>query len=180
MTSKPEAEPCSGKSMAETYLLAIRCPVCRRRDFHSGLVRGHQTDPRMVMVLVVPVEELAAEASGVLDTAETFWEARLILQGLEVAFRKRVVVGRVRAVMRPGDAEVSEQERGGFRLHWAAAIGVQRELTGRHVMFFDRIVEQRLEQGGRFRIRHTPADHAAAEDVEDHIEIKVGSYGVDC
>jgi hypothetical protein len=22
--------------MAETYLLAIRCPVCRRRDFHSG------------------------------------------------------------------------------------------------------------------------------------------------
>jgi len=36
MTSKPEAEPCSGKSMAETYLLAIRCPVCRRRDFHSG------------------------------------------------------------------------------------------------------------------------------------------------
>jgi len=22
--------------MAETCLLAIRCPVCRRRDFHSG------------------------------------------------------------------------------------------------------------------------------------------------
>jgi hypothetical protein len=22
--------------MAETYLLAVRCPVCRRRDSHSG------------------------------------------------------------------------------------------------------------------------------------------------
>jgi hypothetical protein len=35
-TSKPGSHRCSGKSMAETYLLAIRCPVCRRRDFHSG------------------------------------------------------------------------------------------------------------------------------------------------
>ena len=28
--------PRSGKSMAVTYLLAIRCPVYRRRDFHLG------------------------------------------------------------------------------------------------------------------------------------------------
>ena len=34
--TKPEPRPCSGKSMAETYLLAVRCPVCRRRDSHSG------------------------------------------------------------------------------------------------------------------------------------------------
>jgi hypothetical protein len=72
------------------------------------------------MVLIVPVEELPAEASGILDTAEAFGKARLILQGLEVAFGERVVVGpcfvgasqlaetrtgRVRPVMRPGDAE---------------------------------------------------------------------------
>ena len=35
-TSKPGSHYCSGKSMAETYLLAMRCPVCRRRDSHSG------------------------------------------------------------------------------------------------------------------------------------------------
>jgi len=50
------------------------------------LIRGHQADPGMVMVLIVPVEECAIENSGVLDAAEEFGKARLILQGLEVAF----------------------------------------------------------------------------------------------
>ena len=36
MTSKPESHSCSGKSMAGTYLLTIRCPAYRRRDSHSG------------------------------------------------------------------------------------------------------------------------------------------------
>jgi len=35
-TSKPELPACSGSSMAGTYLLAIRCPVHRRRDSNSG------------------------------------------------------------------------------------------------------------------------------------------------
>ena len=47
------------------------------------LVRGHKTDPAMVMLLVVPVEEGAAETYGVLNTAEAFRKARLILQRLE-------------------------------------------------------------------------------------------------
>ena len=72
------------------------------------LVRGHEADPGMVMVLVVPVEELTAEASGVLDAAEAFREARLILQGLEVALGERIVVGRVRPVVRAGDTEIGE------------------------------------------------------------------------
>ena len=47
------------------------------------LVRRHQADPGMVMVLVVPVEEPTAKASGVLDAAEAFWEAWLVFQRLE-------------------------------------------------------------------------------------------------
>src|ERR1700736_2095765 len=35
-TSKRGPLPSPGKSMAETYLLAMRCPVLRRRDSHSG------------------------------------------------------------------------------------------------------------------------------------------------
>src|SRR6266700_199660 len=35
-TSKPECPACSGNSMEETYLLAMRCPVYRRRDSHPG------------------------------------------------------------------------------------------------------------------------------------------------
>src|ERR1700730_17224927 len=36
MTSKPGTLPSPGKSMAETYLLAMPGPVLRRRDSHSG------------------------------------------------------------------------------------------------------------------------------------------------
>ena len=35
-TSKPEFPPCSGKSMEDTCLLTMRCPVFRRRDSHLG------------------------------------------------------------------------------------------------------------------------------------------------
>jgi len=55
------------------------------------LIRGHQADPGMVMFPVVPVEEGAAEASGVLDAAKGLGEAWLILESLEVALGKRVV-----------------------------------------------------------------------------------------
>ena len=33
---KTGAPPLSGKSMVVTYLLAMRCPVYKRRDFHLG------------------------------------------------------------------------------------------------------------------------------------------------
>ena len=45
-----------------------------------------------MVVLDVPGEE-AAEVLGVLDATETFGEIRLVIQGLEVSFRERVVVG---------------------------------------------------------------------------------------
>src|SRR5947207_12785654 len=35
-TSKPELPACSGSSMEEAYLLAMRCPVYRRRDSNPG------------------------------------------------------------------------------------------------------------------------------------------------
>ena len=124
------------------------------------LVRRHQPDPGMVMVLVVPGKEASAENFSVLDTAEAFGEPGLILQRLEMAFGERIVVGCVRAVMRSGHTEISQQKYGGLGFHRAAPIGVQGELTGRYVVFDDRIVEQRLEQGGTLGIGHTPADHA--------------------
>src|SRR5271166_4282099 len=88
-------DPCGGwfgwwywRFLDESLGIFTECLIKRDLAGHMNgvdlaimhLVRGHQTDPRMVMVLVVPVEELAAEASGVLDTAEASWEARLILQ----------------------------------------------------------------------------------------------------
>ena len=69
------------------------------------LVRGHQADPDVMMVPVVPVEEASAKALGVLDAAKALGEGRLILQSLEVAFGERIVVGGMRPVVRTGYAE---------------------------------------------------------------------------
>jgi hypothetical protein len=72
---------------------------------------------------------------------------------------------------------IGEQQGGCLGLHRAAAIGMQGELAWRHVVFGDGVVEQRPEQHGAFGIGDTPADGAAAEDVEDDIEIEVGPFG---
>src|ERR1700722_15022700 len=47
------------------------------------LVRGHEANPKMVMVLVVPVEEVPTEALRVFDATEAFREPRLIFERLE-------------------------------------------------------------------------------------------------
>jgi len=141
------------------------------------LVRGHEADPGMVMVLVVPIEEAAAETPGVLDATEAFREPRLIFQRLEVALGERVIVRGVRAIMRTGDAEVAEQQRGGLGFHRSTAIGMQGQLAWGYMVFRYGIVEQSFEQNGTFRIRDTPTDHAAAVDVEDHIKIEVAPFG---
>ena len=63
------------------------------------LVGCHQPDAAVVVILVVPIEEAAAEGSGVFDATEGLWEPGLVFQGLEVGLRVGVVVGCVRASM---------------------------------------------------------------------------------
>ena len=50
------------------------------------LVGRHQADTGMVMVLIVPIEEAAAERLGVLNAAETLRKLRLLFHDFEVAF----------------------------------------------------------------------------------------------
>ena len=72
---------------------------------------GHQADAGVAVIVVVPVEELAAERSGVLDRVEPGGEPGPVLQRLELRFGVRVVgrgVGRVCVLVH---AEVGEQER---------------------------------------------------------------------
>ena len=129
----------------------------------------------MVMVLVVPGEEAAAEVLGILDAAEALGELGLVFQGLEVGFRERVVVGGVGPAVRLGDAEIGQHQGGGLGLHRAAAVGMEGQLAGRHGVLGEGVIEQRLEQGGAFGIGDAPADDPAAEDVEDDVEIEVRS-----
>ena len=60
------------------------------------LIRRHQADACVMMVLVIPGEEATAKGTGVVDGLEPFWEFRLIFQGLELGLRERVVVRRMR------------------------------------------------------------------------------------
>ena len=76
--------------------------------------RGHQRDPGVVVVVVVPGEECAAEDAGVVERCEARRERRAVLQGLEVRFRERVVGRGVGSAVGLLDAEVGEQERNWF------------------------------------------------------------------
>ena len=140
------------------------------------LIRRHQADAGVVMVAIVPVEEVAAEGLCVLDAAEALWELRLVFQSLEAAFGERIVVRGIGPAVRFGDAEIGEQQGCGLGFHRSAAIGVESELAGLHAVFFDSVVEQRLKQRGGFRVGDVPADHSTAENIKDHIEIEVGPF----
>ena len=65
------------------------------------LIGRHQADASVVMLLIVPVEEAAAERLGILGAAEALWELGLVFHGFEVAFRERIVVGRMRPEKTP-------------------------------------------------------------------------------
>ena len=139
------------------------------------LVGSHEADPGMVVVLVVPGEEAAAEVLGVLNAAEARGEFGLVLEGLEVGFGERIVVGGVRPAVRLGDAEVGQHQGGGLGFHRPAAIGVEGQLARRHGVLGQSVIEKGFEQDGALGIGDAPADDPAAEDVEDDVEIEVRS-----
>ena len=56
------------------------------------LIWGHEAEAGMMVIVIVPIEEAAAESLGVLDAAEAFGKFRLVFEGFEVAFRERIVV----------------------------------------------------------------------------------------
>ena len=48
--------------------------------------RGKQADPRMMMLLVVPVEEFNREGASICKGSKAIWKAGPVLQGFELAF----------------------------------------------------------------------------------------------
>ena len=68
--------------------------------------RSHQADPGVPVVVVVVVEELAAEAAGMLDALEAGGERGPVLERLEVRLAVRVVAGGVGPRVRLGDGSL--------------------------------------------------------------------------
>ena len=136
--------------------------------------RGHQPDPGVPVVMVVPPEELAAVGAGVLDVVEPLGELGPVLQGLEVRLRVGVVAGGVRATVRLDDAEVGEEERQWLGAHRAAAVGVQGQHLGGDLLLLGRLLDQRLGELRVLAVLHGPADDVATEHVEDHVQVEPG------
>jgi hypothetical protein len=70
-------------------------PACRMNRVSLSIVhpvRRHQANAKMMVVAIIPLEKITTEALGILDSAKSFRKLRLILQGLEVAFREWIVV----------------------------------------------------------------------------------------
>jgi hypothetical protein len=92
--------------------------------------RPLEADTAVVVLVVVPGEEVDAVGAGILDAAEALGKIRAVLEGLEPGLGKRVVVGHAGARMRLGDTQVGEELCDELRAHRAAAVGVYRELAG--------------------------------------------------
>src|SRR5437016_2353506 len=110
----------------------------------------------MAVLLVVPLEERLAEGTAVLDAAEAIWEIRAVLQGTELAFRIRVVIGNIGSAMALGDTQIGHQKGNGLRLHDPAAIGMDSELAGRNLVLGDGFLDELLGQLRAFARRDHP------------------------
>ena len=136
--------------------------------------RRQQADAGVVVLVVVPVEHRPEVAARVLDRAESLGEARPVFDGLELCLGERVVVGDVRSTVALADAEVGKEQREGLGGHRGAAVGVDGDLARLDAFTFVGIFDQALGQFRSLARCDHPADHVAAEDVEQHVEVEVG------
>jgi hypothetical protein len=85
-----------------------------------------QSEPAVVVLVAVVVEELLAERAGCLDVVEVVGEGGAVLERLERRLRVRVVVRYVRPGVATGHVQVDEQLRDGLAGHRGTPVGVHR------------------------------------------------------
>ena len=136
--------------------------------------RRHQAKTRVVVLVVVPLEEGLAETASVFDGAEAVRETRAVFEGAELAFRIRIVIGDVWTAVGFDDAQIGQQQGHGFRFHGRTAIRVDGELAGRDVLRVATMLDEPLGQFGAFAVGDHPTDDVATKNIQDDVEV-VGS-----
>ena len=91
-----------------------------------NIVRRQHADAAVAMLGVVPREERAAMARGVLDAREATRKAGLVFQGLELRLRERIVIADLGSAERSRHTEIREQLGCAFARHGRSPIGVKR------------------------------------------------------
>ena len=128
------------------------------------------------MLAVVPGEEVFAEAPGLLFRSKAVREVGTVLEGLEVTFRKRIVVRDMRAAQAAGHTQIGEQQSHWFGGHRGTAIRMNRQLVQLNALLETAFPKQLFGQLRRFARGYHPARDIAAEDVQHHIEIVVSPF----
>ena len=96
------------------------------------LIWCHQPNACVMMVLIIPGEEAAAEPTCILDGLIPLGKLRLIFQCLEVDLGERIVIRFVWTAVGFDHAEIGQHQSRRLGLHGAAAVGVHGKLVGRH------------------------------------------------
>ena len=104
----------------------MRC-ACTRSARPWCTTAGVRNQAAVIVVVVVPAEEVVPERPAICQGPKAFGKRWAVLQGLELGFGKRVVVGDVGATVRLRDAEIGEEQGDRLARHGRATVRMHRE-----------------------------------------------------
>jgi hypothetical protein len=154
----------------EERLLSL---LCDRGDVaKEDIVRREEREPRMVMVLVVPGEEILAPPPCVREIAEATRIVGLILCRAKARFRERIVIRDARSRVAAFNAELAQELREAVAGHGRASVLVHDKVAGIDTVAADRLGEQLLGQRAVFMGGDHPRDDVAAEQVQHNVQVQ--------
>ena len=139
--------------------------------------RGEQGQAGVMMLEVVPVKKGRGPIVGVGTGVKEIGIGWGIFESFELSFRERIVIGDAGSGMAFGDMQIGKELGGGFGLHGGTPIGMNGELVRGNVMVRTGDGDKVLGLFSRLLVGNHPADHKAAEDVEDDVEIQIDPLG---
>ena len=103
--------------------------------------RREHADARVVMLMVVPMEERLAEGMPVLLRAEPIGKLRSVFHRLELALGKRVIVRYMRPAVRFHNAQRGQKLGYGVRFHRRPPIAMDDQFARLDVLPGDRVAD---------------------------------------
>ena len=132
----------------------VECRLPRQQYLRCTAVVNHRrrehADARVVVFMVVPVEERFAESMAILLRAEPIGKLRPVLHRLELAFGKGVVVRHVRSAVRFHNAQRGQELGYGVRFHRWSSVAMDNQFARVDVLPDDRVADQSPGQVGIF------------------------------
>ena len=129
------------------------------------------------MFVVVPLEEFSGPTARIQWASEPVGVIRPVLQRLELRFRERVIVRNMRSRVGFSYPQVRHQQSHRFGGHRATPVGMDSQLIRLDVLTDAGGRDQFFGQAGRFAFGDQPADHIAAENIQDVVQVVVSPFG---